>query len=239
MSKIIKRKIDWSVLTAGSLVLLGVGFVALKVTKQDVANPVQTIMTSSTEPSATTTQSAGEVLLASSKVAKATASTVSQKPCDGTLTKAETEGPYYKKGSPSKTDFVTDDPTGEVIVISGYVYDSACKPVPNAYLDLWHANSAGAYDNSGYTLRGHFQADANGYYSVRTVIAGKYPSRTEHWHIKVARDSSLSGSLTTQLFPPGGQSQEGDSIFDASLLVNDFTKLADGTRTASFNFVIK
>jgi protocatechuate 3,4-dioxygenase beta subunit len=216
--------------------IAGVGALVLKQRNDDKNNSTAIVQTTTPVSAARATDTAP---VATQPEATAKAATSSApKTCSGTLTKAETEGPYYTAGSPAKTDFSLDDPAGEVITISGYVFDATCKPVANAFLDLWHANSAGAYDNSGYTLRGHFQADANGYYSVKTVIAGKYPGRTEHWHIKIARDSSLSGALTTQLFPPGGQSQEGDSIFDASLLVNDFNQNIDGTRTAHFNFVI-
>jgi protocatechuate 3,4-dioxygenase beta subunit len=233
-----KNKKSYITLILILAVIVGVGIGAVLFAKKNdnknnstttvqTATPVGAAKATDTAPVATQTE-------ATAKVATSSA----PKTCSGTLTKAETEGPYYTAGSPAKTDFSLDDPAGEVITISGYVFDATCKPVANAFLDLWHANSAGAYDNSGYTLRGHFQADANGYYSVKTVIAGKYPGRTEHWHIKVARDSNLSGALTTQLFPPGGQSQEGDGIFDASLLVNDFNQNIDGTRTAHFNFVI-
>jgi protocatechuate 3,4-dioxygenase beta subunit len=235
----------------GAYVLAAVGLftiigLTLQRNSQKLASVTQVATVTSVSPPATTSQNVANVLttlqatpLSLTTATNGAAATI-PKTCSGTLTKAETEGPYYSKGSPAKTNFALDDPTGEIITMSGYVFDASCAPIPNAYLDLWHANSAGAYDNSGYTLRGHFQADANGFYTVRTVVAGKYPGRTEHWHIKVARDSSLNGALTTQLFPPGGQSQEGDGIYDASLLVNNFTQNAAKTeRTADFNFVIK
>jgi protocatechuate 3,4-dioxygenase beta subunit len=223
-------------LIIAAIATVGVGTIVLNQRNNSKSNSATTIQT--TTPVNTAKAAETTPTIAQPETPAKVATSSAPKTCSGTLTKAETEGPYYTAGSPAKTDFSLDDPAGEVITISGYVFDGACKPVANAYLDLWHANSAGAYDNSGYTLRGHFQADANGYYSVKTVIAGKYPGRTEHWHIKVALDSSLSGALTTQLFPPGGQSQEGDSVFDASLLVNDFNQNIDGTRTAHFNFVI-
>jgi protocatechuate 3,4-dioxygenase beta subunit len=233
-----KNKKSYITLTLILAVIVGVGIGAVLLKKKsDNKNNSRTTVQTSTPASAAKATDATAIATQPEATAKVATSSA-PKTCLGTLTKAETEGPYYTSGSPAKTDFSLDDPAGEIITISGYVFDSTCKPIANAYLDLWHANSAGAYDNSGYTLRGHFQADNSGYYSVKTIIAGKYPGRTEHWHIKVARDSSLSSALTTQLFPPGGQSQEGDSIFDSSLLVNDFNQNIDGTRTAHFNFVI-
>jgi hypothetical protein len=62
---------------------------------------------------------------------------------------------------------------------------SHSAPAANALLDFWQANPNGAYDNTGYTLRGHQYTDANGYYTLTTIVPGIYPGRTEHIHVKV------------------------------------------------------
>jgi protocatechuate 3,4-dioxygenase beta subunit len=124
--------------------------------------------------------------------------------------------------------------TGTKIVITGYVYTADCKPVANALLDFWQADANGAYDNSGYTLRGHQFTDANGYYELTTVVPGIYPGRTEHIHVKV---QAPNGKLiTSQLFFPGVTQNNSDGIYNQSLLLT-IRESNDGLQ-GQFNFVV-
>jgi protocatechuate 3,4-dioxygenase beta subunit len=152
-----------------------------------------------------------------------------------TLTLAETEGPYYKTNSPEATSLIQSDMQGTVTTITGQVLDQSGQPVANALLDFWQANASGAYDNSGYTLRGHQYTDANGYYTLTTIQPGLYPGRTEHIHVKVQAPNGPV--LTTQLFFPGVAQNTRDSIYDPSLLLN-VANNDDGTQSATFNFVV-
>ena len=89
--------------------------------------------------------------------------------------------------------------------------DSACKPLPDARVDIWHADASGIY--SGYRgqpgnistegetfMRGTQFADANGIVEFRTVYPGWYPGRTTHIHFKVFLDQA--SVLTGQIFFP-------------------------------------
>src|SRR5690349_21717392 len=105
--------------------------------------------------------------------------------CNGTITPALTEGPYYKAGSPQRTSLLEAGTTGTKVVLTGTVYDRNCRPIAGAWLDFWQADSSGAYDNSGYKLRGYQYADQNGRYQLTTVVPGEYPGRTVHIHVKV------------------------------------------------------
>jgi protocatechuate 3,4-dioxygenase beta subunit len=163
------------------------------------------------------------------------ATTVGQTTSMQSLTRAETEGPYYKTNSPEATNLVQSGMPGTLTTITGQVLDQDGQPVANALLDFWQANASGAYDNSGYTLRGHQYTDANGSYTLTTIQPGLYPGRTEHIHVKVqAPDGPV---LTTQLFFPGVAQNASDSIYDPSLLLN-VTPNPDGTQSATFNFVV-
>ncbi len=163
------------------------------------------------------------------------ATTVGQTTSMQTLTLAETEGPYYKTNSPEATNLVQDGMQGTPMTITGQVLDQNGQPVANALLDFWQANASGAYDNSGYTLRGHQYTDANGYYTLTTIQPGLYPGRTEHIHVKVQAPNGPV--LTTQLFFPGVAQNTRDSIYDPSLLLN-VSNNGDGTQSATFNFVV-
>jgi protocatechuate 3,4-dioxygenase beta subunit len=151
------------------------------------------------------------------------------------LTAAQTEGPYFKAGSPETSNLVTDGVQGTPIIITGQVLDQNGQPVANALLDFWQANASGAYDNSGYTLRGHQYSDANGNYTLTTIVPGLYTGRTEHIHVKVQAPNGPL--LTTQLYFPGVAQNSRDGIFDPSLLM-DVTTNADGSQSATFNFVV-
>lgn len=146
----------------------------------------------------------------------------------------ETEGPYYKAGSPEQANLVQSGMAGTQIVISGYVYDPNCKPVANAWLDFWQADANGNYDNSGYILRGHQYTDANGHYQLTTVVPGLYPGRTEHIHVKVQIPNGKI--LTSQLFFPGVSQNDSDGIYNASLLLS-IQQTGDGLQ-GQFNFVV-
>jgi protocatechuate 3,4-dioxygenase beta subunit len=152
------------------------------------------------------------------------------------LTPALTEGPYYKTGSPERASLLEDGMQGTVLVLSGYILDEQCQPVANAWLDFWQADARGVYDNHGYTLRGHFTADANGAYELKTVLPGEYPGRTEHIHVKVQAPGGPL--LTSQLFFPGVQGNDADGIYDARNLIQIQSSSADQI-TASYNFIIK
>ncbi|HUP27643.1 MAG TPA: hypothetical protein VM409_04345 [Chloroflexia bacterium] len=154
--------------------------------------------------------------------------------CSGSITPAVTEGPYYKAGSPERASLLESGTTGTRVVITGFVYDKNCQPVAHAWLDFWQADASGAYDNSGYKLRGHQYTDQAGAYRLETVIPGEYPGRTEHIHVKVQAPNGPI--VTTQLFFPGVARNGSDSIFNQALLVN-MQDSATG-KVATFNFVL-
>jgi protocatechuate 3,4-dioxygenase beta subunit len=151
------------------------------------------------------------------------------------LTPGTTEGPYYKKDSPEKARLYESGIPGEKLVLTGYVYDTRGKPVAGAWLDFWHANGNGRYDNAGYTLRGHQFTDASGKYKLDTVVPGGYTGRTPHIHVKVKAPGSRS-TLTSHVFFPGLDTNNTDPIFRDNLVV----EISDvpGGKSATFNFVI-
>ena len=152
------------------------------------------------------------------------------------LTASQTEGPYFKTNSPERASLVTDDMQGTLLTITGQVLAQDGTPVANALLDFWQADASGAYDNSGYTLRGHQYTDENGNYTLTTVVPGLYPGRTRHIHVKVQAPGGPT--LTTQLYFAGEPRNNTDGIFDPSLVLDVQTN-ADGTEAATFNFVVQ
>ena len=149
-------------------------------------------------------------------------------------TPRQTEGPYFTPNSPERTNLLEDGMLGERIALAGYVLDRRCRAVAGALLDLWHCDAAGVYDNDGYRLRGHQFSDTEGRFVFETIVPGKYPGRTRHYHVKVqAPGRSI---LTTPLYVPGAPGNDGDRIFDSALLLD--IPLGRSPNLARYDFVL-
>jgi protocatechuate 3,4-dioxygenase beta subunit len=145
------------------------------------------------------------------------------------------EGPYYKSASPERHNFVAPGTPGSKLILEGRVLDRNGAPIAHAWLDFWHADGQGHYDNEGYNLRGHQYTDKDGRYRLETVRPYQYLFRSPHIHAKVRADKS-SPVLTTQLFFPGEQRNQTDPIFE-KLTVMDVTDIPGGQK-ATFDFVV-
>ncbi len=152
------------------------------------------------------------------------------------LTAVVEEGPYYKAGSPERRSIAAPGTPGIPLVLEGRVLDTEGRPVANAWLDFWHADGNGIYDNEGYNLRGYQYSDENGHYRLETVRPREYQARAAHVHAKV-RATKNSPVLTTQLFFPGERRNATDPIFEEKTLMN-VAEMADPQK-AIFDFVVE
>ncbi len=149
-------------------------------------------------------------------------------------TPPQTEGPFYKPRTPERADLTEPGLRGRPIELGGFVLTRSCKPVERAIVDLWHADSKGEYDNTGFRLRGHVRTDAEGRYRFRTIVPGIYPGRTRHFHVKVAPPEGRL--LTTQLYFPGEAGNSADGLFRRELLIR--TAKNEGALAGRFDFVL-
>ena len=133
------------------------------------------------------------------------------------LTVEETEGPYYFDADKVRSD-IREDREGTRLRLALRVRDAAtCKAIPDAVVDLWHADAGGAYSGfdggggagggpgggGGATtasryLRGAQVTNKDGVAEFTTIYPGWYQGRTTHIHAKVHIDNATV--LTTQLF---------------------------------------
>jgi len=183
---------------------------------------VTTVVTTTTSSASTTT---GAAVPTSSSTVVA---------CVAELTASQTEGPYYTPDTPERSSLREEGETGTALVITGLVLTPDCEPVANAWLDVWHADANGTYDNTGYRYRGHLFTDATGTYRLETIVPGLYPGRTRHIHVKV---QAPGGSiLTTQLYFSDEPLNATDGLFDPSLVMR-YQPPSDVV-TATFDFVV-
>jgi catechol 1,2-dioxygenase len=94
------------------------------------------------------------------------------------------EGPLYVAGAPESTGYArlddgTESEQGEVLFMQGTVFDVKGAPLPNAKVEVWHANLLGNYsffDKSQpvFNLRRTILTDAEGRYSFRSIMPSGY-----------------------------------------------------------------
>jgi protocatechuate 3,4-dioxygenase beta subunit len=157
-----------------------------------------------------------------------------------TLTPRVTQGPFYPlaKNIPLDKDndlvHLNDNLTpasGVITYVSGRVLDSRGKPIRDALIELWHADSHGEYIFSAEAERnpkadpnfagfGQFLTGSDGAYKFRTIKAGLYRGRSRHFHFGITIPGQKT-RFTTQLFwkePPSatgesGTTNEEDGVF--------------------------
>lgn len=120
------------------------------------------------------------------------------------LTPADVEGPYYTANAPAREQLASATEPGEPLLLTGRLLAEGCAtPLVGHILDVWHADDQGVYDLEGYKLRGVFATDAEGRFTIETILPGRYPDRpVRHIHLKL-RDPSGEELLTTQIYFEG------------------------------------
>lgn len=149
------------------------------------------------------------------------------------------EGPLYVAGAPEAEGFARlDDGTnldiGTVLFMQGTVYDEDNQPLPNAKVEVWHANSLGNYSffdesQTPFNLRRSIITDENGNYAFRSIVPlgysvppdgmtqkvlgalGRHGHRPAHIHFFASADGHRK--LTTQINIDGDEYLWDDFAF--------------------------
>ena len=154
-----------------------------------------------------------------------------------TVTSDQMLGPFYPVVRPGDEDADLtrirgrrEAARGEPINVIGRVLDIKGRPVRNARLEVWQANSEGRYAHPGDSANPapvdpNFQGFAtlhtnrDGGFRFRTVKPGAYPigggmMRTPHIHVDV---TGRNERLTTQMYFPGEPLNEKDVVLTTAL----------------------
>ena len=113
---------------------------------------------------------------------------------------------------------------GEIIYLYGQVLNTAGEAVPNAVVEIWQTDAEGVYDHPRdrktserdmtFQFFGSTSANAEGWYSFRTLLPGLYEPRPRHIHFKVKQDGREL--LTSQFyFSDDIAKVEGEGMFQA------------------------
>jgi protocatechuate 3,4-dioxygenase beta subunit len=130
-----------------------------------------------------------------------------------------TEGPYYVDEELNRSDIRSDPSDGTVragalLALTFNVSrasSSACEPLADAIVDVWHCDALGAYSDvsdPGFNttgkkfLRGYQVTGSDGVARFTTIYPGWYQGRAVHIHFKVRSSASASSAyeFTSQLF---------------------------------------
>lgn len=170
--------------------------------------------------------------------------------CEKTTLDYYGEGPFYSKNPPTikNNKLATDSETGSKIIITGRVKNLDCTEfIPNTEIDVWHANDAGAYDNTGFNLRGKTSSNAQGFYTFETIKPGKYLNgnkyRPSHIHFKITPPNFPT--ITTQLYFEGDKDIPEDAAasidsgtYDASNRIIKLTKNSKGDYEGTWDIIV-
>ena len=126
-----------------------------------------------------------------------------------------TEGPVFVEEDLNRSDIRLDPSNGAVS--EGVQFDltfnisqvasSACTPLGDVQVDIWHCDAAGIYSDTSELgmdtvgqkfLRGYQKTDANGMAKFTTIYPGWYEGRAVHIHVKIRNDQGYE--FTSQLF---------------------------------------
>lgn len=167
------------------------------------------------------------------------------------------EGPLYVAGAPESVGFArlddgSEDGKGEVLFMQGTVYDAKGKPLPNAKVEVWHANTMGNYSffdksQSDFNLRRTIITDANGRYQFRSIVPvgyacppngttqrlldllGRHGQRPAHIHFFVSAPGHRK--LTTQINIDGDEYLWDDFAFASREgLVPPIVRISDAAK---------
>ena len=157
-------------------------------------------------------------------------------------------GPFHRDNPPpmpSGGNIASRD-KGSPAIISGRVLSLDGKPIANAALDVWQADSEGLYDSqyadpSKLHMRGLFHSDKDGKYVVRTSLpvaytiptdgpvgamlnaTGRHPWRPAHTHFMVSADGYEP--VTTHIFESTDKYLASDAVFGVKdSLICDFKR---------------
>lgn len=115
-------------------------------------------------------------------------------------------------------------------------------PLPNASIDLWHANTDGVYSYNSYNLRGRCTTDENGVVEVLTIAPGDYGAknaiRVGHFHVMLQDKEKKYERLTTQVYVCKGNNVDLMQV-DLCVILPSSISIGCSQSFGSLNYVRK
>lgn len=177
-------------------------------------------------------------------------------------TEATVFGPFHVDGAPhyEQGENIANGAKGTPCLVSGKVKGVNGESIPGAVLDVWQSDADGLYDVQHADLghaqaRGIVQADSEGHYQFRSIVAvpyaiphdgpvgqmleatGRHPWRPAHLHFMIKAPGYET--LITHVFRDQSEYLDSDAVFGVrQSLVCDWTEQADGSYELRYDFVL-
>ncbi len=103
-------------------------------------------------------------------------------------------GPFYRPGSPMRSNIIPPGSAGEILHLSGTVFKKdGTTPLKDALIEVWQVNEKAVYDNTSdeYLGRGAVKTGKDGKYYFKTIMPvayqiGENRYRPAHIHFRIS-----------------------------------------------------
>ena len=167
-----------------------------------------------------------------------------------TPTTTDILGPFYRPGSPLRTNLRLANSNGTPIVLKGNIFKEDGKtPINNALVEIWHCDENEIYDNASdeYNYRGGQKTKADGKYEFKSILPVPYKAdpkdesswRPAHIHMRVSVPNQQD--LITQLYFKEGKYVDTDRWASDPNAVNRILKISknnSGESEIIFNVIM-
>ncbi|HZF62989.1 MAG TPA: hypothetical protein VEZ55_00815, partial [Chitinophagaceae bacterium] len=162
------------------------------------------------------------------------------------ITTSDILGPFYRPGSPMRSNLIPPASKAEHLFLSGTVFQKDGKtPLPNVLIETWQCDEHKNYDNTSddYLFRGAVKTGKDGKYAFKTIVPVPYKDgdgwRPAHIHMRIS--SSNHQDLITQIYFKGDPHIAKDPAAASPQSVNrilEIKKDSSNKRFVKFNVVM-
>ncbi len=163
-----------------------------------------------------------------------------------TVTTTDILGPFYRPGSPMRSNLIPVGSTGEVMNLSGTIFQKDGKtPLANTLIEAWQCDEHEKYDNTSddYHFRGAVKTGSDGKYKFKTMVPIPYNDggdwRPAHIHLRVS--SADHQDLITQIYFKGDIHIEKDAAATSKDAINrilEIRKNSSNEKEVKFDVVM-
>lgn len=167
-----------------------------------------------------------------------------------TPTTTDILGPFYRPGSPIRSNIIPPGSKGIPLHLSGTIFKKDGKtPDGEALIEIWQCDDHQVYDNSSdaYLCRGALKTGADGKYHFTTIVPVPYqanPNNDDSWrpaHIHMRVSSPSQQDLITQIYFKGDEYIDKDGSASAPEAVNrilEMTTNAKNEKKVRFDVIL-
>ena len=156
-----------------------------------------------------------------------------------TTTTSDILGPFYRPGSPMRSNLIPVGSKGDVMHLEGIIFKEDGKtPLPNVLIEAWQCDEHEHYDNVSdeYLFRGAVKTGRDGKYAFKTIVPVPYKDgdawRPAHIHLRIS--SNDHQDLITQIYFKGDPHIEEDAAAKSPQSVNRILEIKKNSSNKNF-----